>query len=147
MVLVFWLCTAILERQLKKYERLCHKTRGGCSNHQSGCSNHTCNQAHVQDPTTTTTTTNATTRHKWVKSLSGVPLTKAQASLLAHGPGFAAAPKHPLYGDYIATIEQACINMKPHNAEEIRAEIRGALKQTHPPGGTSAGKKLWHLLN
>ena len=40
--------------------------------------------------------------------------------------------KAPPYGHYIAAIEQACVNMELHNAEEHRAEIRGTLKQTHP---------------
>ena len=111
---------------------MCHKTRGGCSNHQSSHSNHTCNQAQVQGQTTTSTTTTTTTTQKWVKNLSGVPLTKAQTSFLAYGPGFAVAPKHP-HGDYIAAIEQACTNFEPHNAEELRAEIRGAPKTITPP--------------
>ena len=57
---------------------------------------------------------------------------QAQASLLAHGPGYAVTSKHPLYGDYIVAIEKACGTMEPNSAEELRAEIRGALKQTHP---------------
>ena len=38
--------------------------------------------------------------------------------------------------------------MEPNNAEELRAESRGALKHSHPPGVTSVGKKprlLWNL--
>ena len=45
-----------------------------------------------------------------------------------HGPNFAVAPRHPPYGDYITVVEQACLNLEPHSAEELRAEIRGALK-------------------
>ena len=91
-----------------------------------------CIGAQAQGPTTaSTTTTTTTTMQKWVRNLSGVPLTKAQAFLLAHGPGFTVVPKHP-HRDYIATVEQACVNLEPHNAEEFRAEIRGALKQSHP---------------
>ena len=56
-----------------------------------------------------------------------------QASLLAHGPGFAVTPRYPSYGDYIATSEKACNKTEPNSAEELRAEIRGALKHTHPP--------------
>ena len=54
-----------------------------------------------------------------------------QASLLAHGPGYTVTPKHLLYGDYIAAIEKACSTMEPNIAEELKTEIRGALKQTH----------------
>ena len=75
--------------------------------------------------------TTATTQ-KWVINLSGAPLTQVQVSLLAHGPGFTVIPRHPPYGDYIVAIKQVCSNMEPNNAEEIRAEIRGVLKHTHP---------------
>ena len=54
-----------------------------------------------------------------------------QASLLAHGPDYAVTPKHPPYSDYIVAIEKACSTMEPNSAEELRAEIRGALKHTH----------------
>ena len=74
--------------------------------------------------------TDTTTRQKWVRNLLGVPLTKAQASLLTHGLNFAVAPRHP-HGDYIAAVEQAYLNLEPHNAEELRAETRGALKHSH----------------
>ena len=30
-------------------------------------------------------------------------------------------------------MEQACLKLKPHNAEELRAEIRGALRHAHNP--------------
>ena len=68
---------------------------------------------------------------KWVKNLAGVPLTKTRVSLLAHGPNFTVAPRHSLYGEYIATVDQACQSLDPHEAEEFRAEIRGALKHSH----------------
>ena len=35
---------------------------------------------------------------RWVKNLSSTPLTEAQFSLLAHGPNFAIAPRHPPWG-------------------------------------------------
>ena len=28
-------------------------------------------------------------------------------------------------------VEQACLNLEPHNAEELRAEIKGALRHAH----------------
>ena len=37
------------------------------------------------------------------------------------------------YGDYIEAIEKACSTIEPNSAEELRSEIRGALKHTHPP--------------
>ena len=79
---------------------------------------------------------------RWVKNLSGVPLTKAQASLLTHGPNFAVTPRHPPYGDYIAAIEQACLNLEPHKVKKsLGWKYRGALNHLHPPGTTSVRKK------
>ena len=127
---------------------MCQKTRGGCSNKdQGGHSNFIDTGAKrrvtrstsvtTTNITTTTTTTRATSdnidQSKWVINLSKALLTQAQASLLAHGPGFAVTPRHPPYGDYIAAIEKACSTIEPNSAEELRAEIRGALKHTHPP--------------
>ena len=107
---------------LKPYSHWGTKKRIKCSTSN--------NTATTTTTVETTETTNAT--QKLVKNLSGVPLTQVQASLLAHGPGFAVTPRHPPYGDYIVAIEQACCNMEPNNAEELRAEIRGALKHSHP---------------
>ena len=142
-----WRHKTVLERHLMKYERLCQKTKGGHSNqHPGGHSNHTGIRAQNKDVrtlpavtsnlTTTTTTSRDTAdaidKDKWVINLSRAPLTQVQASLLAHGPGYAVTPKHPPYGDYIAAIEKACSTMEPNSAEELRAEIRGSLKHTHP---------------
>ena len=82
--------------------------------------------------TTTRDTADAIDKDKWVINLASAPLSQVQASLLAHGPGYAVTPKQPLYGDYIVAIEKACGTMEPNSAEQLRAEIRGALKQTHP---------------
>ena len=67
------------------------------------------------------------------KESIGYPLTEAQVSLLVHGPNFAVAPRHPPYGDYITMVEQTCLNLEPHSVEELRAEIRGALKHSKNP--------------
>ena len=84
------------------------ENKGGSSNQhqQGGCSNPTGIGAQTKDlrtvtATTTTieTTETTTVTQKWVKNLSGVPLTQVQASLLAHGPGFAVTPPGiPLMG-------------------------------------------------
>ena len=144
-----WRHKTVLDRHLIKFERLCQKpkTRAGCSKqHPGGCSNHTCTEAQNRNkearilPTVTpnrvtTTTTRDTAedkaKEKWVINLSSSPLTQAQASLLAHGPGYAVTPKHPPYGDYIVAIEKACSTLDHNRAEELRAEIRGALRKTH----------------
>ena len=37
------------------------------------------------------------------------------------------------YGEYITAIEQACLKLEPHNAEELRATMRGALINSKEP--------------
>ena len=37
------------------------------------------------------------------------------------------------YGEYITAIEQACLRLEPHNAEELRATMRGALRNSQEP--------------
>ena len=37
------------------------------------------------------------------------------------------------HGEYITAIEQACMKVEPHNAEELRAEMRGALRNSQEP--------------
>ena len=80
-----------------------------------------------------------------MKNFSEVPLTKAQMSLLAHGPNFTIAPRHPPYGEYITAVEQACLNLEPHNAEELRAEIMEALRHSHKARRNSTKKEAQAL--
>ena len=40
------------------------------------------------------------------------------------------------HGDYITAIEQACLKLEPHNAEELRAAMRGALRNSQEPTST-----------
>ena len=35
--------------------------------------------------------------------------------------------------EYITVIEQACMKLEPHNAEELRAEMRGAQRNSQEP--------------
>ena len=146
-----WRHKTVLERQLIKFERLCQKptTSSGCSKqHPGGHSNHNRTRAQHKDKevrilpavspirvTTTKTTTKDMAEDKsedtWVINLSSSLLTQSQASLLAHGPGYAVTPRHLLYGDYIVAIEKACSTLDQNRAEELRAEIRGALRKTH----------------
>ena len=37
------------------------------------------------------------------------------------------------HGEYITAIEQACLKLEPHNAEELRATMRGALRNSQKP--------------
>ena len=70
---------------------------------------------------------------KWVKNLSGVSLTKGQVFLLACGPNLTITPIGQPLGEYIATVEQACLSLKPYEAEILIAEIRGTLKHSYTP--------------
>ena len=45
---------------------------------------------------------------------------------------FCGGSQTPSYGDYIVAGEQAYLNLEPHNVEQLRVEIRGALKHSHP---------------
>ena len=152
--ILFNRCYCVLERHLAKFERLCQKIKGGRSKQlPGGRSNISSTEAPNKDKdkegnilpavtlNRTTKTTKTTTlirdtaedekEKKWVINLSSSPLTQAQASLLAHGPGYAVTPRHPPYGDYIVAIEKACSTLEQNRAEELRAEIRGALRKTH----------------
>ena len=61
------------------------------------------------------------------------PLTEAQQKILLQGPNFAIVPKSPPVGKYIASIEQACSQLKQGEAEEPRGEIKKILKKIQPP--------------
>ena len=63
----------------------------------------------------------------------------------AHRPNFAITPRSLLYGEYITVMEQTCLNLEPHNAEKVRAEIRGALRHAHNPR-RNITKEETHIL-
>ena len=65
--------------------------------------------------------------------MSKKPLTNAQEKLLAHGPNYAITPRSPPIGEYIAAVEQTCQNLTQEEADEMRAEIKAAIKKSHPP--------------
>ena len=132
----------ILERQKSKFEVLYQQKTSGCSN-MGGHSNHAINPGNEKSSSTATTTNNdqineatdekAEVASRWVKNLLSIPLTKDQESLLAHGPKFAISPKHPPTGEYTVAIEQACSKLNQQEAEELRVEVKKALKKTQRP--------------
>ena len=143
-----WRHKTVLDRHLIKFERLCQRSKTkGCHSkqHPGDHSNYTGTKAQNRNnearilPAVTSNTATTTTRdtaddkvnEKWVINLSSSPLTEVQASLLAHGPGYAVTPKLHTNGDYIVAIEKACRTMEHNRAEELRAKIRGALSKTH----------------
>ena len=133
---------------MSKFDQLWQRSRGVWPQEDTsnGCSNATFNkQRETTSPdaledtlaTTNLTTTDSDTTTKeytrrWVRNLLSTPLTEAQFSLLLHGPNFTVAPRHPPW-DYITAIEQACLKLEPHNAEELRAAMRGALSNSQEP--------------
>ena len=97
----------VQKRQLSKFDQLWQRYRGiqpqehaknGCSNARFDKQRETTqNNPESPNQTITETSTKEFTR-RWVKNLSSTPLTEAQFSLLAHGPNFTIAPRHPPWG-------------------------------------------------
>ena len=61
------------------------------------------------------------------------PLTKAQEKILSRGPNFVIVPKSPPVDEYIASLENACSQLRQGEAEELRGEIKTILKKIQPP--------------
>ena len=70
------------------------------------------------------------TANKWVINISSKPLTKAQETLLAHGPNLAMAPRSTPVTEYVAVIEHACSRMQHGEAEELRGQVKTIIKKT-----------------
>ena len=70
---------------------------------------------------------------KWVKNVSNTHLTQTQRSLLAKGPNYAIAPRHPPHLEYITAIESVCPKLSQQDAEEFRANMNWVLIVSHPP--------------
>ena len=111
----------VLNRQMAKFDRLWQRYRGvwpqehaenGCSNARFDKQRETTTDT-TQDPaisngtqdltTSNLTSTSTDTKSKeyirrWVRNLLSAPLTEAQFSLLACGPNFTIAPRHPPMG-------------------------------------------------
>ena len=104
---------------------MCQKNRkkeGGCSNTQHGDhddtginnrSEHrieTINTVHKE--ATGDITSNNNKNSIWARNILSTPLTEAQEKILLQGPNFAMVPKSPPVGEYIASIEHACSQLK-----------------------------------
>ena len=50
------------------------------------------------------------------------------------------------HGEYITAIEQACLKLEPHNAEELRATMRGALRNSHEPTSNITKQEVQALV-
>ena len=82
---------------------------------------------------------------RWVVNISNKPLSTAQETVLAHGPNFTVTPKTPPYQDYITANEVASQNLKPMEAEELRADIARVLKQAKP-SKANIPKEEWRAI-
>ena len=110
----------VLGTQKSKFEALQQQKTSGCSNKVDCTSNSYMHRSHNITEVT----------KKWVQNMSGTPLTKEQESLLAHGPKFVIRPRQPTVTEYIAAVEQACSKLSQGEADELRLEVKKALKKT-----------------
>ena len=133
-----------LVRQKSKFDRLCQKNRkreGGHSNMQDGNHGHTCTnrEKETKQIDTAETTGESTSINNdininiWVRNISSTPLTEAQEKILLRGPNFAIVSKSPPVREYIASIENACSQLRQGEEEELRGEIKTILKKIQPP--------------
>ena len=130
-----------MNRQKRKIERLCHhnsSSRGGCSNTIQ--SDHTVKLSSDRGGHSNITQGNHTVKsdtqgqpNKWVTNISDKPLTKAQEKHLSHGHNFVVVPKNPPIMEYIATVEHVCTKLGEGKAEELRVEVKAAIKKIHKP--------------
>ena len=72
--------------------------------------------------------------------MSKKPLTDSLEKLLAHGPNYAVTPRSQPIGEYIAAVEKTCQNLTQGEADDMRAEIKAAIKRSQPLDPTSIGK-------
>ena len=53
--------------------------------------------------------------------------------VLSRGPNFAILPRNPPVGEYIASIENACMKLKQDKVDELRGEIKTILQKIKTP--------------
>ena len=112
----------VMRRQKAKFEALVQQKQGGHSNKGQGRSPISYMNRGIEDTMTDGT-------KKWVRNLSDTPLTEDQERLLAWGPKFSIRPRQPPVGEYVAAVEQACSRLSKGEAEEMRVEVKKALKK------------------
>ena len=109
----------VMRRQKAKFESLIQQRQGGCSNQGIVSSS----QMRDMDNNSTEVT------KKWVRNLSSTPLSDDQERLLAKGPKFSTRPRQPPVSEYVASVEQACSSLNKGEVDEIRVEVKKALKR------------------
>ena len=85
---------------------------------------------------------------KWVRNLSSTPLSDDQERLLARGPKFSIRPRQPPISEYVAAVEQVCSRLNKGEADDIRVEVKKALKgaQCTPRPAPNISKKEYQAL-
>ena len=85
---------------------------------------------------------------KWVRNLSSTPLSEDQERLLAQGPKFSIKPRQPPVSEYVVAVEQACSRLEKGEVDEIRVEVKKALKraQCNPRPSSNISKKEYQAL-
>ena len=127
--------------QIKKFERLqkLSQIKGGCSK-QHVDHDQTIDQTSKKTITNNLELNSNNKRdhkrdqgQKWVHNFSSTPLSEAQKKVLSRGPNFAILPRNPPVGEYIASIENACMKLKQGKADKLRGEIKTILKKIKTP--------------
>ena len=123
---------SVMMRQKAKFEGLMQQKQGGHSN-----------QGEVSRDTNNTEDTK-----KWVRNLSSIPLSEDQERLLAWGPKFSIKPRQPPVSEYVAVVEQTCSRLEKGEADEIRVEVKKALKRTqcNPRPSSNISKQEYKAL-
>ena len=110
---------SIMRRQKGKFEALMQRKQGGHSN-----------QGEVSSPQNRDMLNNSIEdTKKWVRNLSSTPLSEDQERLLAQGPKFSIKPRPPPVSEYVVAVEQACSKLEKGEPDEIRVEVKKALKR------------------
>ena len=122
-----------LERQNQKYDRLLAREKVREGDHTTTL--HGGHDGYHSDLTKQNNITETRNRrdNNWVKNLSSTPLTKEEEKILSNSPNYAIVPRVPPIGEYVTTIEQVCNQLEQGKAEELRGEVKKALKNVHPP--------------
>ena len=92
----------------------------------------------------TSSTKSTTSNNTWIRNISSTPLTEGQVNVLSHGPNFTVVPRCLPVGEYIASIEEACTQLKQGEAEELRREVKAILKKIQPQSIISQKKNTRH---
>ena len=127
----------VKNRQILKFNRLCHKNGGGCPNiKRGGHGRQEITGSNIPSMNTVTSDESKEVSQDmdkgWVVNLSSQPLTEAQTNLLAHGPNFAVISKSPPTIECITAIEEICQKLEQGEVEELRGEVKAIWKNTHP---------------